>query len=152
MFESRYPASNRALFFTLRLFHILFFKYPSRLPFKFYFCFSMPRQGGIPLPSRVIVGKNRSTRKIQFTLFHHSTTLPVEQRSTQIALKCQLGILRFAQTMIGQKTWCLIRPQINKDEFVLTARLETLTLFTKYFQPTHSSTPHRLFQYSGQKI
>ena len=39
-----------------------FFKYPSRLPFKFYFCFSWPRQGGIPLPSRGKVRKKRITR------------------------------------------------------------------------------------------
>ena len=40
-----------------------FFLYPSWLLFKFYCCLSLPRHGGgIPLPSRGIVGKNRSAR------------------------------------------------------------------------------------------
>ena len=38
------------------------FLYPSRLLFKFYCCLSLPSHGGIPPPSRGIVGKNQSTQ------------------------------------------------------------------------------------------
>ena len=46
-------------------FFFFFFKYPSRLHFIFYFCCHRRIMGGIPLPSRGIVGKNWSTQNIR---------------------------------------------------------------------------------------